>query len=115
MACERIPAAALYIAHNAAPNLADAVTKSVQSPDRRFPPSIIDDAFASARKSLSLQRLLTIIGRIGDDWTREAFVAAINLSNEALLSALRDRAIWDRRRTAKTRRDLLYNLVHNNI
>ena len=112
---ERIPACASYLAGKAALHLADAISTAMQNSDRVFPPSLVNEAFESARESLCPKRLRAIMGTTGDNWTREAYASAIKLSNESLVSAFGDRALWDRRRTARTRRRLLAKLADDHI
>ena len=47
------------------------------------------------------------LGGSGDDWTREAYVSAVRLQTRRSRPRCKDRAVWDRRRTARTRRRLL--------
>lgn len=114
MASERILACAYYLVDNAAPNVAE-VIRRLRQESRQNWQSFLDEAFESSRESLCPRRIQAILGQAGDDWTREAYVSAVKLHNEALATAVKDRAVWDRRRTARTRRRLLASLADDHI
>jgi len=113
MASERIPACASCLVANAAPHMAEVIRRIRQEPEENWQ-SLVDQGFDSARESLYRERLLSILGP-KNDWSEEALVSAIKLSNEAFIAAIKDQRVWDRRRTAKTLRELLHKLANDHV
>jgi|GEM_PF-3468823 len=114
MASERIPACAYYLVDNAAPHIAEVVQRS-RNESRQDWDSLLDRALKSSRASLCPKRIRAILGQVVDDWTQEAYVSAVRLHNEAIASAVQDRRIWDRRRSARTRRNILHSSAISHI
>jgi len=105
VASERIPACASYLVSNAAPHVAE-VIRRLRQESRQNWQSLLDQAFESSRATLCPERIRAILQGCCDHWTQEAYVSAVRLHDEALATAVKDRAVWDRRRTARTRRRL---------
>ncbi len=114
MASERIPACASYLVSNAAPHVAE-VIRRLRQESRQNWQSLLDQAFESSRATLCPERIQAILQGCCDHWTQEAYVSAVRLHNEAIAAAVQDRAVWDRRRTARTRRRLLVRLADDHI
>jgi hypothetical protein len=114
VASERIPAAASYLVGNAVPHVAE-VIRRIRQESRQNWQSLLDQAFESSRATLCPERIRAILGGCCDDWTQEAYVSAVRLHNEAIVGAVQDRAVWDRRRTTRTRRRLLAKLADDHI
>ncbi len=108
MASERIPACAYYLVDNAAPHVAALIPK-LRLETRQNWDSFLAQAYDSCRASLSPRRIRAIMGQLPDNWTQEAYVSAVRLHNEAIAIAVQDRRIWDRRRSARTRRNILHS------
>ena len=118
MSNKRIPACAGYLTDNAVPHLADAISDALRTPDRISPSELINKAFATARSNLRSERLQAILGQCGycgDDRTQETFVAAVKLCHEALETAFQAPMVWDRRKSARTRRNALSIIAANHI
>jgi len=110
---ERIPACACHLAALAAPPLAEVVRKVLREPGQNLS-ALIDRAQQDALAKLRGKDLRAIMGPV-DDMAQEAFETATRLCNDALLEAVKHQGVWDRRRTAKNRRDLLLNLAESHI
>ena len=114
MASERIPACASYLVSNAVPHVAE-VIRRLRQESRQNWQSLLDQAFESSRATLCPERIRAILQGCCDHWTQEAYASPVRLHNEAIATAVQDRAVWDRRRSARTRRDLLHSLAHDHI
>jgi hypothetical protein len=114
VASERIPACASYLVDNAAPHVAE-VIRRIRQESRQNWQSLLDQAFESSRATLCPERIRAILQGCCDHWTQEAYVSAVRLHNEAIASAVQERSVWDRRRTARTRRRLLVRLADDHI
>ena len=114
MASERIPACASYLVDNAAPHVAE-VIRRIRQESRQYWQSLFDQAFESSRATLCSERIRAILEGCCDHWTQEAYVSAVKLHNEAIASAVQDRAVWDRRRTFRTRSRLLAFLTNSTV
>ena len=87
MASERIPACASYLVSNAAPHVAE-VIRRLRQESRQNWQSLLDQAFESSRATLCPERIQAILQGCCDHWTREAYLTAVRLHNEALASAV---------------------------
>ena len=103
MAGERIAACASYLVENATPHIAEVVRKLRQEPRQTWD-LLLDQAFDKAHESLCPIRVRAILGPVGDDWTKEAYASAGKLCFEAIVTAMRDQRLWDRRKTDKSAR-----------
>jgi hypothetical protein len=113
MSAERIPACAGHLAALATPHLAEVVETALREPGQDLS-ALLDLARQNAAAKLRGKALRSIMGPV-DDMAQEAFETAAQLCNDALTEAMKDPGVWDKRRTAKTRRDLLLNLTESHI
>jgi len=113
MSAERIPACAGHLAALATPHLAEVVETVLREPGQDLD-ALVEQARKDARAKLRGKDLRTIMGPI-DDMAQEAFQIASQLCNDALIEAVKDQRVWDHRRTARTRRDLLWHLAESHI
>ena len=109
MAGERIPALAGYLVLNAVPHLAQVVETALQEPGQDLE-VLLDRAIENASAKLCGTTLASILGS-RDAMAEEAFLSASQLCTDALLEAMGDPRVWDRRRTAKTCGALLSQLA----
>ncbi len=114
MVSERIPMVALHLAGNVTPYMADVLSR-VRGVSSDGVAILIEQAFERAKDDLDVDLVRSLMGRIDNDWVRESLVSATQLCNESIYVALKNRALLDRRRTTRTRRKLLDELVNNHI
>ena len=111
MAAERIPACACHIVRLAAANWASVVQEVVGRPgvsSRQALSVLLDQALQDIGMKLRVNDLQAIMGP-WDPVTDESFSAASLLSHEAIDDALKQRSIWDRRRSSRTRIQMIVN------
>jgi hypothetical protein len=114
MSNERIPICAVYLTDNAAPHVTRLIERLPHAPRENWE-RLLEQSFHDSSATLCPRRIQAILGHVGDPWTREAYSAAVDLCNRAIAAAVQNRRIWDRRRTARTRRELMVKLANDHI
>jgi hypothetical protein len=109
MASEHIPALANYLAHRAAPCIAEAIFHEQDGVDR----DAVDEWFGRAiRGNVELQAVERILGRdFLDDQAQEAAQTVMGVMHEAMERTLEDQSVWYRRLTTQARQRLLSRLM----
>jgi hypothetical protein len=114
MATRRIPVCAGYLVRNAAPHIAGAIEHIRNQPCGELK-RIIEDAIDASRSTLSLACVQHIMGSPLDPMAFESLAAAGRLCNEAIEAALKRPGIWDRRRSTRTRSELIVKYTNGHI
>jgi len=114
MSNERIPIVAMHLAGNVAPYVADVFSRVRENSSDGIA-TLIERAFEKAKDDLNVDLVRSIMGPLDNEWTRESLVSVVGLCNEAIYTAMKNRSLLDRRRSPRTRRELLRSLADDHI
>jgi hypothetical protein len=97
----------------ASPEVATMLESALRDPDQDLE-ALVDRAHQNASEKLRGKGLRAIMGP-PDLMSTESFAAAVVLCNEAIRSAIRYRAVWDRRLASRTRSRLILSYANSHI